>query len=193
VRDANLSGELLFPEDLLLIKDFRLRTEERQIEKSRISKSNDQVTASPSSLQGYVRRDNGELKPVRLYVEIKLGGGVKASHIAVADHDVPSELAKSFCRIYSLDSNAENILTEVVTNQMNQSGIPIGTSPIKSLKMKSQKLTKDDLQNEEGSSSMTHPQYHKHPPRSSHDLSHQSEKDYLENHYSETYSKYEDT
>lgn len=79
---------------------------------------------------------------------------MKASHIAVADNDIPSELAKSFCRIYSLDSNAESILTEVVSNQMIQSGIPIGTSPGKSSKMKS-KLTKDDLHGEQASTKLT--------------------------------------
>jgi hypothetical protein len=123
---------------------------------------------------------------VRLYVEIKLGGGVKASHIAVADHDVPSELAKSFCRIYSLDSNAEGILTEVVTNQMIQGGIPIGTgaSPMKPFKMKS-KFTKEDLQIEENNSSSTQQQHyprHTSTPRNFHE----SEQDYLESHHEET-------
>ena len=66
----------------------------------------------------------------RLYVEIKLGGGVKGSHIAVADNDVPSELARAFCRIYSLDAGAEKILTEVVTANMIEGDIPIGPSSV---------------------------------------------------------------
>lgn len=62
----------------------------------------------------------------RLYVEIKLGGGVKPSHIAVADNDDPVKLAKGFCKIYSLDSVAEKILTDVVLQNMIAGGIPIG-------------------------------------------------------------------
>jgi hypothetical protein len=62
----------------------------------------------------------------RLYVEIKLGGGVKPSHIAVADNDDPAKLAKVFCKIYSLDTVAEKILTDVVLQNMVAGGIPIG-------------------------------------------------------------------
>ena len=62
----------------------------------------------------------------RLYVEIKLGGGVKPSHIAVADNDDPSALAKTFCKIYSLDHVAEKILTDVVLQNMQAGNIPIG-------------------------------------------------------------------
>lgn len=115
-----------------------------------------------------------------MYVEIKLGGGVKASHIAVADNDIPSELAKSFCRIYALDSNAESILTEVVSNQMIQSGIPIGTSPSKSMKQKS-KLSKDELY---GSDSNQIPKNSRH--------FHEYEREYYEG-SSESFTKYDTT
>ncbi len=63
----------------------------------------------------------------RLYVDVKLGGGIKDSHIAVADNDVPELLAKSFCKIFSLDESIEQMLTEIVLNNMLANNIPIGT------------------------------------------------------------------
>lgn len=63
----------------------------------------------------------------RLYVDVKLGGGIKDSHIAVADNDVPELLAKNFCKIFSLDESIEQLLTEIVLNNMLANNIPIGT------------------------------------------------------------------
>lgn len=65
-------------------------------------------------------------------MEIKLGA-VKGSYIPVADFDVPSELAKSFCKIYSLDANAERVLTDVVMNNMIAGNIPIGEGSYQSI------------------------------------------------------------
>jgi hypothetical protein len=67
-----------------------------------------------------------------MYVEIKLGGGLKDSHIAIADYDVPEMLAKSFCKIYSLNSNIEEMLTEIVKSNMTANNIPMGTSDMDS-------------------------------------------------------------
>jgi len=123
-------------------KPFRFRTEERQSEKEKMyaevmqaqgqdgpSGTGDSSETLPSnaleSIRGKTKKLNGELKPVRLYVEIKLGAA-KKSHIAIADFDIPLLLAKDFCKIYGLDSGAEQELSRVVESNMLANDIPIG-------------------------------------------------------------------
>jgi hypothetical protein len=54
-------------------------------------------------------------------------GATKKSHIAVADYDVPVLLARDFCKIYGLDSGAEQVLAQVVEDNMTTNAIPIGS------------------------------------------------------------------
>ena len=57
-----------------------------------------------------------------MYVDVKLGAN-RTVNIAIADGDDPSTVAQQFCKIYSLDSSACSILTQVVYDNMVANGI----------------------------------------------------------------------
>jgi hypothetical protein len=61
---------------------------------------------------------------IRLYVDVKIGTIGKVPKIAVNDWDDHEQLARDFCKIYNLDSGAEEVLANVILSSMRSNNIP---------------------------------------------------------------------
>eukprot|EP00595_Chromulina_sp_UTEXLB2642_P001518 CAMPEP_0196768002 /NCGR_PEP_ID=MMETSP1095-20130614/42229_1 /TAXON_ID=96789 ORGANISM="Chromulina nebulosa, Strain UTEXLB2642" /NCGR_SAMPLE_ID=MMETSP1095 /ASSEMBLY_ACC=CAM_ASM_000446 /LENGTH=381 /DNA_ID=CAMNT_0042136977 /DNA_START=833 /DNA_END=1978 /DNA_ORIENTATION=+ len=62
--------------------------------------------------------------PPKLYVDVKLGLA-RIGHIKIRDNDDPEELAKCFCRVYSLDEVAKSVLANAARESMTAHNIVI--------------------------------------------------------------------
>lgn len=62
-------------------------------------------------------------------MEVKLGPS-RSANIPVNEGDDPAKLAHQFCLVYSLDSSAFSVLTEVVRQNMQAHGIPMTESDL---------------------------------------------------------------
>eukprot|EP01035_Chromulina_nebulosa_P024238 gene24238-31508_t len=56
--------------------------------------------------------------PPKLYVDVKLGLA-RIGHIKIRDNDDPDELAKCFCRVYSLDEVAKSVLANAARERQS--------------------------------------------------------------------------
>lgn len=58
-------------------------------------------------------------------MDVKLGSMTKVPRIAVNDWDEPEQLARDFCRIYSLHGETVHVLADVILNSMRENNIAV--------------------------------------------------------------------